>query len=314
MSVADGSIAESYSTEYLQRTNPAVRNINNAVNKLDLRKVQQSLEAEDRSHLDPGVFVCNATLEDWNLYVESENQALISRAMEWNDGKIYIVELPSRLHENVARIFDLAIMRATGTASYAADRRRIEPDCSFGPRKNLPGAVLPANMKWRDFNTLKVEIGVSKMWPALDQKALEWATFPGVQYILCIYIAPTTNIRQYKLHDVAVEIVNPTNIVLNSHRLLGLPQDHDLPDGSHGPDLTINLFDIVQDAVQEADDENIVQGLFKKLLLRTLFKALCKKRQMRTYKITKIMRCLMDLMHSILTIDPFQDESAVEVI
>ncbi|KAG9415682.1 hypothetical protein AC1031_000066 [Aphanomyces cochlioides] len=277
MSVADGSIAESYSTEYLQRTNPAVRNINNAVNKLDLRKVQQSLEAEDRSHLDPGVFVCNATLEDWNL------------------------------------------------ASYAADRRRIEPDCSFGPRKNLPGAVLPANMKWRDFNTLKVEIGVSKMWPALDQKALEWATFPGVQYILCIYIAPTTNIRQYKLHDVingalanpnmvAVEIVNPTNIVLNSHRLLGLPQDHDLPDGSHGPDLTINLFDIVQDAVQEADDENIVQGLFKKLLLRTLFKALCKKRQMRTYKITKIMRCLMDLMHSILTIDPFQDESAVEVI
>ncbi|CAK4723403.1 unnamed protein product, partial [Aphanomyces euteiches] len=71
MSVVDGSIAESYSTEYLPRTNPAVRNINSAVDKIDLRKVEQSLEAEDRSPLDPGVFVCNATLEAWNLYVES---------------------------------------------------------------------------------------------------------------------------------------------------------------------------------------------------------------------------------------------------
>ncbi|KAH9148164.1 hypothetical protein LEN26_004583 [Aphanomyces euteiches] len=272
MSVVDGSIAESYSTEYLPRTNPAVRNINSAVDKIDLRKVEQSLEAEDRSPLDPDVFVCNATLEAWNLYVESEYQALMSRAMEWNDNKIYIVELPSRLHGNVASMIDLAIMRATGTfhdhlcprrSSYVADRRLIEPDCSFGPTRYLPGAVVPANMEWCDFDTIKVEIGVSRMWPALDRKARDWATFPGVQYILCIYITPATNIRQYKLHDVingalanpnmvAINIVNPTDIVLNSHRLLGLPQDHDLPDGFQGPDLTINLFGIVQYAVQEA--------------------------------------------------------------
>ncbi|GMF15517.1 unnamed protein product [Phytophthora lilii] len=45
------------------------------------------------------MFVCDATVEQWNVLVDSEALQLRSSYMEWIDSEIYIVELPSLEHE-----------------------------------------------------------------------------------------------------------------------------------------------------------------------------------------------------------------------
>ncbi|RHY89436.1 hypothetical protein DYB35_007787 [Aphanomyces astaci] len=162
MSVAYGGEVEA--TQISAPTNP-VRRINNALRSMNLTHVQTALFT---THLDAGVKVCNATKSDWNRFVNSEYQELMSRSMMWRDGAIYIVELPGRIHEVM--------------------NQHIEPDESFGPAPNI-GAVGPANLDWGEFHTLKIEVGVSRGWALLDPKAIHWATFPGVAYILCIRIS-----------------------------------------------------------------------------------------------------------------------------
>ncbi|RHY93505.1 hypothetical protein DYB31_015379, partial [Aphanomyces astaci] len=143
------------------------------------------------THLDTGVKVCDATKSDWNQFVNSEDQELVSRAMMWRDGAIYIVELPSGIHEVMNRRVCFAIAAASGTfgmnlephgATFVDALEHIEPDESFGPARNI-GAVRPANLAWNEFHTLKIEVGVSRGWALLDPKAILWATFPGVAYI-----------------------------------------------------------------------------------------------------------------------------------
>ncbi|RLN62228.1 hypothetical protein BBP00_00004917 [Phytophthora kernoviae] len=45
------------------------------------------------------IHVCDATEEEWSAYAEKDNQMLKSTRMEWIDGGVYIVELPSREYE-----------------------------------------------------------------------------------------------------------------------------------------------------------------------------------------------------------------------
>ncbi|ETV85380.1 hypothetical protein H257_03137 [Aphanomyces astaci] len=249
-----------------------VRRINNALHCMNMTHVQTALFT---THLDVGVKVCDATKSDWNQFVNSEYQELVSRAMMWRDGAIYIVELPSGIHEVMNRRVCFAIAAASGTfgmnlephgATFVDALEHIEPDESFGPAPNI-GAVRPANLTWNEFHTLKIEVGVSRGWALLDPKAILWATFPGVAYILCIYISPHFETCQYKLHsveppggivgvapqDVApIDINDATVVTMDSRRLLALPPHVPLPLGFANPNVQFQLQPLVLDTIASA--------------------------------------------------------------
>ncbi|DAZ92482.1 TPA: hypothetical protein N0F65_012712 [Lagenidium giganteum] len=87
------------------------------------------------------VVLCHATLAEWEEFVRSEDQALKSTHMEWADGEVLIVEVPSEVHGNVSRAFNHYFMRRPFVRanfleygdSYDASRRRFEPDESYRP-------------------------------------------------------------------------------------------------------------------------------------------------------------------------------------
>ncbi|KAH9123736.1 hypothetical protein AeMF1_005361 [Aphanomyces euteiches] len=232
---------------------------------MDTKEIEAELNSPSRPEADPGVFVCEASFEDWTRYVKSEQHALMSRAMAWNDGKIYIVELPGRMHETFLGFLDVAVLSATLTgdeylqfcrSTYVDNLEPIEPDSSFGLVPGF-GATKPNGLSWFEYHTLKVEVGVSRGWRQLDARAVQWSQFPGVEFILLIRLSPDLEVHQYMLYSVvngilvppimaAISIDNPTNIVLDSRRLLGLPADALIPANFTAPNLTIDLFPLVQ--------------------------------------------------------------------
>ncbi|KAF0709291.1 hypothetical protein AaE_012920 [Aphanomyces astaci] len=262
------SVAYGVDVETMEIPAP-VRRINNALRSMNMTLVQTALFT---THLDVGVKVCDATKSDWNQFVTSEYQELISRAMMWRDGAIYITELPGEIHEIMNRNLEVAIMAATGTfgvhlqpcgATFVDALQHIEPDESFAPARNI-GAIRPANITWGEFHTLKIEVGVSRGWALLDPKAILWATFPGVAYILCIRISPHFRACQYKLHSVEppggivgvapqfvapIEINDATVVTMDSRRLLALPPQVPLPLGFANPNVQFQLQPLVLDTI-----------------------------------------------------------------
>ncbi|KAL7681976.1 hypothetical protein Plhal304r1_c052g0135901 [Plasmopara halstedii] len=230
----------------------AVKRINGIIKKLDWKEVEATLLSDERDDADPGFEVCEASLEDWERYVKTENQALMSRAMAFEGGRIYIVELPSGVHDGFCELFKVEMVFATGTrdhhlvsrgSSYVERLRKLEPDCSFGPAPGI-GAIRPGG------------------WPYLDRKADQWRQFPGVEYILCIRLSPALHVRQYKLYTVnnranplppmdPIPIVNPTYVTFNSRRLLGLASRGRTPQGSSQPNVVITLLPLIERLIQE---------------------------------------------------------------
>ncbi|KAL4147210.1 hypothetical protein PRNP1_010966 [Phytophthora ramorum] len=104
--------------------------------------------APTRRDDDPGFEVCHATEDDWDRDVTSENQARRSRAMTWVNDRF------------------LALAGDT----YVESLEHIEPDVGFPPKPES-GAVLPAGLHWAEFYTLKVGVGVSRLWTQLSNKA-----------------------------------------------------------------------------------------------------------------------------------------------
>ncbi|KAI9907948.1 hypothetical protein PsorP6_003112 [Peronosclerospora sorghi] len=290
--------------------NAGVRRINNAVRRLDFALVENELNPPDGS--DGTLFeLCAATRDDWNRYVQSENQALGSRWMAWWDDKVFIVDLPTALHEVLFDAVRRAITEATGTgvthlacygATYIGDNvtlpddiraiiANLEPDCSFGPD---PGAVLPPGFMWEEFQTLKVEVGVSQGWGArvergqagqqgqqreagqrrlatLNEKANAWRLCPGVEYVLCIRISRGLRVREYRLDSIVngqfedpnmqpAPIENNTVIQFDPWRLLGIPQGRALPAGFNNP-VQFNLLNAVERIIQrEQRDIDFLQA------------------------------------------------------
>ncbi|RLN32211.1 hypothetical protein BBJ28_00005184 [Nothophytophthora sp. Chile5] len=215
------------------------------------------------------VYVCDASEADWNAFVEDEGQEIKSTPMEWIDGKIYIVELPSPEHESYRCAFHNLFLRdrvvdaymASHGGSYVATLRRYEPDDSFGPTREVTGAVLPPGLqRFGDWHTLKVEVGHWRRWShskgQLDWKANEWTTFPGVRYVLCVAVEDELAGASYKLHRVEhearrfphqdpVPIVAPQTVVtFDSRLLLGLQPGDALPDGFPDP-LVVDLYAVL---------------------------------------------------------------------
>ncbi|GMF19570.1 unnamed protein product [Phytophthora lilii] len=88
--------------------------------------------------------------------------------MAFEDGRIYIVEVPSGVHDGFCEFLKEEILSATGTrnrhlvsrgSSYVESLRKLEPDCSFGPAPGV-GAIRPGGMTWIEYHTLKLEVGV----------------------------------------------------------------------------------------------------------------------------------------------------------
>ncbi|KAE9241451.1 hypothetical protein PF002_g9258 [Phytophthora fragariae] len=221
----------------------AVTKINNYINELNWPQFLQ---------IPPGqpVVLGEATLAEWEEFVDSEDQALESTHMEWADGRILIVEVPSTVHGKVTGAIEYFLNHdalvendflTTNRDAFVETRRRLEPDTSYGPVVGTTtplGGVLPTGVtNWGDFTTLKVEVallstvgevGVSRTWGHqaghLDWKADQWATFPGVEYVLCVATDEDLSFCQYKLHSVTtvgaaltpiapIDVVAPQTVV-----------------------------------------------------------------------------------------------------
>lgn len=257
-------------TKYESRSRHGViQSINFKIKNLDWIQVKESLKNEQP------FFLCDAPLEEWNYYVESESQQFKSKFMMWLDGKIYIEDLPSDTHESFSRLFDRAMSVATGTdfqhlmafgdAYVQIANPQLEPDCAFGPDRTM-GIAPPQGFRWKEYHTLKVEIGVHQPWQRLDYKANQWRIYPGLQYIVCIHVSPDENVASYKFYDIANAVnyvaVPPvpllpnvaampilaapgnTTLSFDAHRLLGLAPGAVLPVGFNNP-VTISLTNIV---------------------------------------------------------------------
>ncbi|CAK4701688.1 hypothetical protein AeMF1_004833 [Aphanomyces euteiches] len=240
---------------------------------MNFKQVETALYS---TNMDKGVEICPASKADWERYVTSENQVLMSRAMLWRDRIVYIVELPACLHESLSCNINDAVRVATGTdkkhlkprgSTYAESIDRTEPDSSFGPTRNV-GVTPPSNLRWGEFHTLKIEIGVSRGWTLLDEKADHWATFPGVAYILCIRVTPNFEQREFKLHAVSqcvdtmrapisrdnpiLDITETTMVTMDSRRLLALAQDALIPHGFADPSVSFALLPQIRSAWYES--------------------------------------------------------------
>ena len=248
----------------------AVNKINDAINALDWELVLQTPRGQV-------VRVCAATEPEWNAFLESENQEFKSTHMEWLDGAICVVEVPSSERAVISVVLAELLawaayvggyshcLGASG-ATYVSTLLRYEPDASFGPMPEMErlGARLPQGFRdWGEYHTLKVEVGFTRTWGdasgQLDWKANQWAAFPGVQYVLCVAVTADLASASYKLHTVTSQgeslppqeptpIVAPTTVVpLDAHRLLGLPHANDLPPNFPNP-FPIDLFAVLVEA------------------------------------------------------------------
>ncbi|EQC37614.1 hypothetical protein SDRG_05208 [Saprolegnia diclina VS20] len=255
-----------------------VKRINRAIEALDWQAAQAALDVIDND----GYRVCSATEADWDRYVESEEQEMKSRHFEFRDNSIFLIEMSGGLHGSIADGIDDAIKEATRPEVTGTEHRvlwahrdvyvdttdepaanklpKLEPDCSYGPDPDI-GAIKPPQVRWNEFHTLKVEVGVSQGWRSMNAKVLRYCAFPGIRYVLCVFVPPDMSVRQYKLFSItnnqlegpAPDLVAPipitaaTRVRMDGRRLLALPDDTALP-GRFPPELVLDLNPILKRA------------------------------------------------------------------
>ncbi|CAK4663511.1 unnamed protein product [Aphanomyces euteiches] len=236
----------------------AIHSINQKIKSLDWKLVEKELEKGM-------VYLGDASLSDWEAFVTGEDQQLKSKNMEWIDGKIFIVELPSQEHATYVWELGRGIGNATQSQStfvkisgdaYQTNIRRLEPDLCLIPRQVLGrhpyNVQLPPGLNdWNNFHTVKWEVAWFKPWANLDWKANQWAMVDTVVYIICIKLDRHNS--SYKVHHVVQHGVplpqmiprpiRPPNTViqLDSRLVLHLPAASPLPP-NFPPQLDIDLY------------------------------------------------------------------------
>ncbi|KAG3111381.1 hypothetical protein PI124_g9551 [Phytophthora idaei] len=134
--------------------------------------------------------------------MESEAQESKRGKMEWIDGEIVLVELGTTEYGIFVGTF----------ASYFFDNDDVRTYLLSLGKGVVLGTIdliwatvrlpnLPSGWRWCQWQTLKVEVGHLRQWGCdrgqLDWKANEWATIPGVNYILYVavedHMASATN-------------------------------------------------------------------------------------------------------------------------
>ncbi|EQC37605.1 hypothetical protein SDRG_05199 [Saprolegnia diclina VS20] len=247
-----------------------VDDVNRSIEALDWSVLEAALKVPGNA----GYPLCSMTEADFDVYIESENQDLKSRNLEWHHGVVYIVELNDVMHCRLAIGIDEAIFEATGTgckhlrscgSAYIDTTNapitlpKLEPDGCFYPTRSI-GPIKPNWLSWCENHTLKVEVGVHANWVTLDPKTERWCAFPGIRYVLCVHVSHDFAVREYKLFSItnnqldgpAPHLTAPTpihahtRIELDGRRLLALPDDVPLPLGFNAS-IVFELNPIVQE-------------------------------------------------------------------
>ncbi|KAF4149964.1 hypothetical protein GN958_ATG00903 [Phytophthora infestans] len=260
----------------------SVRTINNAVRRLDWNVLRDLLLVDNDNDDQPFIELCTASVSDWNRYVRSPRQALNPKYMEWRDGRIWIVEFPGSIHGSAAGAFS-ASMALAGTGidhlSHHSDSTTddpppgmenellIQPDCSFGPYSTVGGVLPPGLRRWRQYSTVKVDFGVCEGWGGLDRKSALWRRYPGVEYVVSIKLSPKLRTRECRFEERVngqfpgnddpnrapiLPIGQNTVLQFDAHRLLGLPENDDIPVGFNDPVL-INVSPLIERIHQESE-------------------------------------------------------------
>jgi hypothetical protein len=135
-----------------------------------------------------------------------------------------------------------------------------EADATFGPLRNTPHRQNPpAGIGIGEWTTLAVEVAISQDWLSLENAALWWASYPGVEYIVCIKVSPQGRRWRYRLYSInqlgilpapqvdqeflGVINVNSHTLAFDARRILAIPAAQPLPDGVNAQ-IVVDLFHI----------------------------------------------------------------------
>ncbi|KUF88760.1 hypothetical protein AM587_10000439 [Phytophthora nicotianae] len=230
-----------------------------AIDALELDAVASYFDNDD-DEIDPYVVCEGVSIAALNEYVgDGEGLRIPLRFLALDDGRLVIVDLPTKVHESTAASFEKMFNRASGNDLEVASRgsmtaRRAgnpnkEADATFGPKgSTLHRTPAPAPRTIADWVTLAVEVGRSQTWASLEEAAEWWCNYGGMQYILLLKISPQGVQMRYALYDIAVLGILPAptasgtvyrrtrdqpavNVTFNMRRILSIPANAALPNG-----------------------------------------------------------------------------------
>ncbi|KUF82571.1 hypothetical protein AM587_10003160 [Phytophthora nicotianae] len=230
-----------------------------AIDALELDAVASYFDNDD-DEIDPYVVCEGVSLAALNEYVgDGEGLRIPLRFLALDDGRLVIVDLPTKVHESTAASFEKMFNRASGndlevasggsmTARRAGNPNK-EADATFGPKRTtLHRTPAPAPRTIADWVTLAVEVGRSQTWASLEEAAEWWCNYGGIQYILLLKISSQGVQMRYALYDIAVLGILPAptasgtvyrrtrdqpavNVTFNMRRILSIPANAALPNG-----------------------------------------------------------------------------------
>jgi hypothetical protein len=253
-----------------------------AFHSLDLGVVAKHFEYKTSEEdvmvdIEPYILCKDVSAEELNAYVESTDKLAISlRFLELRGSDLIIIDWPTRTHESVIRKFESKFLLAFGDdnsiaqgGSFTASRGgnpSKEADATFGPLRNTPHRQNPpAGIGIGEWVTLAVEVAVSQNWKSLENAALWWASYPGVQYIVCIKVSPKARRWRYRLYSInqvgvlpapqvdqqfcgAIDI-NSYTLTFDARRILAIPEAQPLPAGVNAQ-IIVDLFHVVNCTTQ----------------------------------------------------------------
>ncbi len=236
-------------------------------NVLTMKSAERVFEKNAEKSSFDGYVICNGVpVETWNSFLDQrvENLPIPLRFIEYDDGRIIIIELPSGDHEEFIREFETKFVVRSGNpdaigkrgsirASRGGSAARKEADATFGPRRTTPHhdrnrlpnhhPNLSRRERYQFWITFAVEVGVSQSWRSLDNAAEWWEAYNGIHYILCIRVQPDEQSADFKFYDLSgrrrrvIEGHVPpptrrsrTTITLDTRKLLAIPDDQPVPD------------------------------------------------------------------------------------
>ncbi|KAE9016559.1 hypothetical protein PR001_g14619, partial [Phytophthora rubi] len=169
-------------------TSKTADDIRGVLDALNLDVVASYFDQDD-DEIAPYVVCEGVSVTAFNKYVgDGEGLRIPLRFLALDDGRILIVELPTRVHESTARTFEWRFLDAAGngneiarrgsmTATRAANPKK-EADATFGPTGlTLNRTPLPARRTVADWVTLAVEVGRSQPWASLEEAAQWWCNY-----------------------------------------------------------------------------------------------------------------------------------------
>ncbi|KAF0716328.1 Aste57867_2902 [Aphanomyces stellatus] len=234
----------------------------------------------DDDDIDPYVVCDGVSVRAFNAFVgDGEGLPIALRFLDLSDdGRVWIVELPTKVHESTAREFESKFLRASGNGREVAKRGsmtarraalpRKEADATFGPMRSTPNRTPPpAPRIIADWVTLAVEVGRCQSWADLTRAATWWCGYAGIQYVLLLKVSPTGTQIEYRLYDIDEPGIFPdpptasgmfrryttpdpraVNVNFDMHRILSIPAHQALPEGVN-PVAVVNLRTVMDQVI-----------------------------------------------------------------